>query len=430
MLEPTWRKLDSFVLLLQLYLVMPGTPRLRFEGSDAADLVDAISNVVEGAAEALRSVTEATLGDAIESAFGGLAATLGTLAAQLPRGQEECEQALRQWQAISDQSRLALQMVQETQVLDEHGRRLSLHPWPSSEGPSPISVEETQNLMRIVQAALLDVRAALNEMERDEIDELADVSLAVARMAISITQKTVRQMKDSVHKQSIPAVIIEDLGEMEGAQGVNGMHFQGSHSERAHYTFSTNLQSHRFLWRPLWPRLKTWGENPSLPTLAAPPTVAIAMLIFAWPLCLIAALFAFWSAILALPCVLLADTLLQHFYSSRQRQVDECIDGALQVARLWYLTVRITLRRTARIARAQARRALGGRPLVEVIRTWLQHPATSALAGAQLLAHVVVSASREASRLVLGVYTRLPPWKDFVQSTKTHLECLWGFLGV
>lgn len=411
---------------------MAGTPRLHFEGSDAADLINVIANAVEGAAEALGTVTEATLGDAIESTFGGLAATLGTLAAQLPQGQEECEQALHQWQAISNQSRLALQMVQEAQVIDRQGQQLSLHTGPSPVAPSPVSVEEAQNLMRIVKAALLDVRAALNEMERDEIDELADVSLAVSRMAISIAQKSVRQMKDSVREQSTPTVIIEDLSEMEGHQRVNSTHFQGRHSGNTHYIFPTNIPSHRSLWKPLWPRVKAWVQSPSLPPVIAPriPMAAVAILFFTWPLCLIVALFAFWSAILALPCVLLADILLQHFYSSRQQQVDECIDGALQVARLWYLTVRIALRRTARIARAQVRRALGGRPLGEAIRTWLRHPVTSALAAAQLLAHVVMIASREASRLALGAYARLPPWKDFAQSTKTQVRRLWGFLVV
>lgn len=411
---------------------MAGTPRLRFEGGDAAELVTTIADVVEGAAEALGNVTEATLGDTIESAIAGLAATLGTLAAQLPEGQQECEQALRHWQVISDQSRLALQMVQESEAMGQHSQQLVLHPGPSSGAPSPASVEDAQNLMRVVKAALMDVQAALNEMERDEIDELADVSLTVARMAMSMVQKTVRQMQDSANEQSTPGIIIEDLSEMEGNQRMNGTHFQGRHSESAYRASATNMPSHRLLWQPLWPRVKAWVGSPNLPSVMVPrmPTVAVAILFFTWPLCLIAFMLTLCSAVFALPCVLLADTLLQYFYSSRQQQVDECIDGALHIARLWYLTIRITLRRTTRIARAQVRRVLGGRPLADAIRDWLQHPATSALAAARLLAHVVVSASREASRLALRVYSKLPPWKVFARSVKTQVEYLWRFLGV
>merc|ERR1719277_339607 len=77
-----------------------------------------------------------------------------------------------------------------------------------------LSSNGLQQVVRAVRAALVDVKAALDEMPREELEELTAVALAVSRMAMSTLQRASRQVAEGLERHGhIPQgrILIEDL---------------------------------------------------------------------------------------------------------------------------------------------------------------------------------------------------------------------------
>jgi len=269
--------------------------------------------------------------------------------------------------------------------------------------------------MRVVACALTDVHVALTEVSREEIEEIAEVGLGVAHLAISMAQRAARRMLNAVERECGDGVIIEDLGETDEAlRRVS----RGSGDAAGGEVYSS---SQHLLWQPLWPRLRSWCAEPSLPELRVPAAL-IAVLVVAWPVALLCAFLSFWIVVFVLPGALLLDAGVQRLYLARQAPIDEFAEATRQCLKLWYLTARLAVRRTSRVARAQLRRALGGRPLSGAARDWARHPWSSAWAGARFGARVTASLVREAWGMAGKFYRVMPSVHDGRARAEAHVH--------
>ncbi|CAE8583475.1 unnamed protein product, partial [Polarella glacialis] len=112
----------------------------------------------------LASLTEDAVADGLGAALRGLGASLSALAATLPVSARQCEQVASTW----DETRSAIQTQDITGTAE-----------------SAITADEVFQVARVVKLLLADVCAALADISRDEVEELAEVGLAVARITVS-----------------------------------------------------------------------------------------------------------------------------------------------------------------------------------------------------------------------------------------------------
>lgn len=393
----------------------------RHERQSAQSVALALVEVVDLAAAALNGLTEATLVSSLEVACRGLAATLGVLAASLPDTPDRCEQALQVLQAA--QSSAVRHLTEGAALLHEQDRYL-LVMGPAV--PPTISGQEALQVMSVVRAVLSDVRSELLEVSREELEELAAVGLAVARMAISTAQTAAQRMKADVDRDTAQTVVIEDVSEgprETWGWGTASLSSESGRRAEARPSPPRRPDSGRYLWPPLWPALKAWASDPVLPvpdTVREHPVLTVTALGVTWPLWLTAGIVSGWSLILMLPWVLAWDAGLQAFYSWQQHSIDEFLDGTIQVVKLWYLTTRLTVRRSVRFTRAQVRRAMAGRTIWEVSVQSFRTPVSSTWASTVLLWR----AGREAVRLLVAACSQIPPpaWSRDVSALWSRLR--------
>jgi len=362
-----------------------------------------LEDVLAGAEQALGAVTEESIVDGLEAAVQGIAATLGLMAARLPETPEECERALQTWQALSAGAHEA--------DGGSPGRRerrlLAVH--STARGEPPPSKEEALQLMLVAKAVLSDVHTALAEVSRDEIEEIAEVALTVTRLALAGAQRALRQVRaeQSLH---VSGVVIEDLGGVSAGGGAGQASDSGAAGVRGSATAPQAARTRRpqYAWTPLWPRLLSWATSarpPSALTRRVNPLVVGAVLLFTWPALLVSCVVVFlftwplwllagavaaWVLAVLLPMALLADLGLRRLYLWRSAEVDDFVQGAAQVCRLWYLSARLAARRCRRFARAQVQRISKGRPIAEVVEGCFRSPVESARAVAQEAARVAL----------------------------------------
>lgn len=380
-------------------------------GQQVQEVADQIVRIVDGAADALSSVSETTLCAGLQSAVQALASTLDILIGQLPVSRAECHEV---FQNLGSSSSAVQQLARDADSLQAQARHLS------QERDMVISADDFQEALQLVRSALVDVRTALVEVPRDELEELSEVALTVARMGMVSLQGVARQVKDAVDQDArSSSVVIEDLGEAPRQQ-----HWRPSDGIR----LSGQAPPRRLLWEPLWPRLQAWAASPSLPSLSVPlPSAwicAVAFLVL-WPMLLLLFFLLLWAFLVAVPSVLLADAALQHIYLTRQATIDRWIEGPLQLARLWYLSARLAARRAIRVAKAQLNRALAGRSFSTAARDCWQHPGRSAMIAAQVAEKVVFGMARETWRLAKFTCVHFPA---YVKATAENVKVAYAWL--
>jgi len=283
------------------------------------EVADAITEMVEQASQALDGVTEAAVSDKVETALKDLCKTLTLVAASVPHTKEGCANLL---QALSEQGQ-------------RHG---------SDVDRQPLTPEELQHFMGTLKVMIGDVRAALTDVSRDEIEELVDVALTVARMLLSASQAAARRLREVADRdEQRHSLIIEDLEEETESTGPGVGHGSVSSSTSPSVVL---LPNKRYLWRPIWPRLRGWLARPSLPPFPRQaatsllhkskerPATAIVLGAMATPVFLCSATVSVWMFAMALPGVLLGDHLVQQLYTARKEYVDNTLEGVLQAKRV------------------------------------------------------------------------------------------------
>jgi len=330
-------------------------------------LTTAIVKVVDEAERELSDVTEETVSDHIEGALRGFAGTLEAMAQQLPKTAEEYEAVA---DAIAAHSRYPAQGCPESverstlrsaQTALEDAR-LRLNPSESctlASNTPAMSRAEALAGMRMVETVLSDVRTALNEVSREEIEEVAELGLAVARMAVTVAQTAARQLKrtaDQNVRHEFERVRIEEVSDDSSTTATE----RGSSCSRT-------AHPRRYIWQALWPQVKSLPSTITRPWLAAQPPVALAFAVITSPV-------LFWIFVFLMPPLLFLDEVLQRLYTWKQEQVETLSDSTVQVSKLAYLTARLTVRQSWRVARSQLKRGMAGRTVGQVLKEWLSDP--------------------------------------------------------
>jgi hypothetical protein len=330
--------------------------------SPAQKVAVVLSRLVDRASEALANASEAGLSDGLEAACRNLADVLGELAVQIPSTSEQCQQ-------------LSSDLCEVSGDQDSDAA--------FSEAPPP---EETLRLARAVKAALADAQQCLAEVPRAEIEELAGAALAASQVAVTAARSAVRRLQLVADREAAgsSSVVIEDLG-VDGVSDNLGGVDSGDCVVVVH--------RRRLLWKPLWPRLRGWVAQPTLPPsltvwlshfAAWIMTYKVPLLVgcfFSWPVWICVALWIILAALVLmcvltviLPCTLLADAGMQHVYAGWRTQVDDLAEGGLRLAKLVYLSTRLTFRQCLRVVRIQLKRALNGRGVSDAMQDGLRDP--------------------------------------------------------
>lgn len=243
--------------------------------------------------------------------------------------------------------------------------------------------------MRTLSNFCCDLQTTLEEVSKNEIQEVADAGLIVARMVCSSLHRKAKKFQDSVQPE--PLVVIEDLEEEETICGAEETEEEEEEPNEADSiaSFSTRASDNRFccrratepkveflqsryLWRPLWPQFKGYVRRPHVPKRAQhlfqkayeKPLAAAAVVSVSWPV----AVGTGTAAACALPWALLGDSLLQRLYASRRQEVDDSVEASLQVGKLAYTSGRLAARKFCVLAKAQFMRAFDDRTPEEVLR--------------------------------------------------------------
>eukprot|EP00929_Paragymnodinium_shiwhaense_P086430 TRINITY_DN46948_c0_g1_i1.p1 TRINITY_DN46948_c0_g1~~TRINITY_DN46948_c0_g1_i1.p1 ORF type:complete len:424 (-),score=92.06 TRINITY_DN46948_c0_g1_i1:187-1458(-) len=317
----------------------------------------ALSTVVEEASRLLNEMTEDDLSNTIEAAIKSVAAAIQRFEKEIPTSKVGCATAL-------DALKKAV----------EKGR-----------APQNLQSMNSQELLcafHKVKVLCRDLQDALEDVSREEIEELSGVGLTVARMACATAQTNAQRLHDYAHPQH--TVIIEDLeensdpdakaGGAEEGDSVASFSTRASDSRFCRGSFEPRVEllRSRYLWRPLWPRLRKWARSPSVPTPATRlcaraqerPLTALAVVTVSWP----AALGTSVAAACALPWALVGDCVLQRLYAARRQRVDDSVEASLQVGKLMYLSSRLATRKFLKMLKIQFTRCMGGREPAQVLR--------------------------------------------------------------
>lgn len=298
----------------------------------AAALVQAVDRVVD----ALNTVREDQITDRVEGCLRDLSDTMERIAMQLPTKPEECKLVA---ELLAAQSRLQ-----------------------PGEAPA-VSKEAALAGLCTAAAMLMDVRAAITGVSKDEVAELVEIGLPLARAtSVALQAKALRIQKNVCPRST---VLIEDLDDTHDDSGKPAQRLCATLSDTP---CRVTLCRGRYLWKPLWPRLKStvcpqileWASAPCFPAVARQnPIQTTALAVVFGPA-------AVWTTVLVAPPVLFADCCMQRIYQwTGPEEVDKVIGGVAQTSKFGYLSGRILVRQSLRVAQTQARRFLGGRTPTE-----------------------------------------------------------------
>lgn len=352
----------------------------------AKQAADVVVAVVDEAARILGNVTEAELSDRMERVLRDFVEALDSVAAELPGTREQFE--AQGWL---------------------NGRLPPACPTTSQAGE-----EEIIAGILVARAVLVDVRAALAEVSRDEVEEFVEVGLAVARAATAAARVAARQVQRRVDAEAqfsprlaTSTVVIEEVDcALDGTALAGGV----QHALDGKSVKCTFPSRRRFIWQPLWPKVKAWTSSPSLPRFQCVGSVATGAIVCA------ASPLLFMIGAFTLPLLLVADVALQRIYSWKQREVEDCLEGVSQVARLTYVSTRIAIRRGLRVARLQLARASAGRSLGEMAADVAKSVWRDPLGAVTAVSAAALSASRgaaeAAARGVRGAWGLWQRWRS------------------
>lgn len=216
----------------------------------------------------------------------------------------------------------------------------------SDEALPVITDEEALACIHRLAVLLEDMRTAIDEVSKGEIEEIVKLILPLARTFTAVMQTGAAGLHSRVAKRSRQP-IIEDLdsGEVPASFGEVHIHF---------------LRPRRYLWHPLWPKLRDhiWPQAaaayPSLVEMACErPVVAFVTVLACTP----SALSVASNAAL----VLCADAVLQRAFRWKGPEVEEALECYARSTRLSFKCTRFVAHQSFYVLWAQAARSLDGR---------------------------------------------------------------------
>mmetsp|Transcript_15831 Transcript_15831/g.28863 ORF Transcript_15831/g.28863 Transcript_15831/m.28863 type:complete len:427 (-) Transcript_15831:63-1343(-) len=357
-------------------------PPLGFQAvAEAVEVTSLLVRLVDGLVEALANTSEAEACTCLVDGLTGLAAALDRIVLLLPRDPV--------------QQRLVANL-------------LSVKTKTSEDESPVISAEEVQTGIDAALLLLLDFRAAVTDVSKEELAEIIEIGLPLLRTAARTLQRSARRMHrralqfSSVHRST---VLIEDLD----APVPNVFNIPSDGEVPRSVCVTICRKKRRYLWQPLWPRLRSaihdWSEGPWVPDAASKacrtaldrPLQAALVLAFAGPATVVGVTWV-------MPPVLLADTALQRLYTWKGSDtIDDAIDGVVQTTRVGFLSTRLLVRHSWRLASRQAKRWLNGRTptraALDVFQQWYEDPVGCARVSLSVASNVGTKVLRGARQV-------------------------------
>eukprot|EP00933_Yihiella_yeosuensis_P008797 TRINITY_DN114446_c0_g1_i1.p1 TRINITY_DN114446_c0_g1~~TRINITY_DN114446_c0_g1_i1.p1 ORF type:complete len:467 (-),score=76.20 TRINITY_DN114446_c0_g1_i1:268-1620(-) len=414
-----------------------GSERLELDGADREGVhthevtdvqifqvfLDVTMPALDKIALALSNTNEDAWADSLESSLAALRASLTALSVQLPVTANQCEEVASSWEQM----------------------RLAQDP----DAGSPITPHELANLALGAKILLEDACNALADISRDEVEELAEVGLAVARLSVSAAQAGAEKLQDAVEALTSGAPrnpmhdgpIIEDLSD-PSAEASRAQPSRANGRGNVNIRMPRPKRRRRILWTPLWPRLKSlasltksevsgslYNSLPErsnvLPQSKAAGLAYAALLLGltvtspVWvPTCVV-----FLTCLLcALPFLLLLDMVLQYLYEPRAERLEALAEGVEQILRLWYITARLAFRRAKRFCRSMVHRLLAGRTPLEALSDGFREVRRDPKRFLQAGAASASSSLQQAFRAARAAWAKIPPSETLRQSA----QALWS----
>ncbi|KAG5175466.1 hypothetical protein JKP88DRAFT_265795 [Tribonema minus] len=237
-----------------------------------------------------------------------------------------------------------------------------LHRAGSEFGPlSDVQSSDLDEMLSVVRQALMDVRCTLLELSEQDIEELSQASLIVARIALSYAKAAHGQLAHAMHVEVPPPpppqqqsrkASGKEGGARNGSASPTASQQQAEDEEEASHAADGSYQR-QALWQPLAPQL--WQQAQGLAEQGKKkPATALALLTAALP-------FAWMPVVFGAP-LLVTDAVVQWGVGTPLGQrADQAAAEALQVAHLWLLLAKVGARQSFRLAKLEFER-MGGLP--------------------------------------------------------------------
>ena len=305
----------------------------------AQQVLDLVGNLLHKANDALADLESDMLGSAIMRKCQELADTVGELASDLENRTDQ------------ERSLLAQACLEDVQ---QHQQLLTFPERADQEQLLALTQEDITIALVGAQELLRDIEASLRSISQDEADELADVAITLANIFLlslsnfldTTTAKDVVEATTGGHRFSKLdfADQIELLEESDQTKPVPPKP-----------TTNKKIPKVRCLWPPLGPAVGAtvqWTQQEA----TKQPLLAVALGLVLWPTAVV-------TAVLGTP-VVVGDALIQHLYNSyKHTPLMNTIEGvtaqALYSGKLMFLSSRLVVRQTLRVASQQVARRGG-----------------------------------------------------------------------
>ena len=201
----------------------------------------------------------------------------------------------------------------------------------------------------MIKSVILDTRDVLLDIQNDEMEDLASLSLQAAQIGLSRAKKTLNSIvppPSNLERQG-PHAYISELSEKEEIE------WFGSSSPKKKIDLSSSMESEkgkktsatkRLIWQPLVPKINMIYEE-MLKKIDCNPLNIVAFGLFLLPLSPL--LLGFGVPIL------IFDYILQSFYETFGDVIEDTYESGKRIIKLNYLLLKISLRQTYRMVNKQ-----------------------------------------------------------------------------
>ena len=318
--------------------------RLKEHESAAEKAIEVIGDVLENADNFLADLeSNDMLGSAIVRRCQELADVIGNLAGEI------------EGQSDHDKRAMAQACIEDARA-SQHGSTSA----DTNQELATLSESEMMDALSGAQALMRDVEASLRSIDSSEADEIADVALTMARIFIMSLQNMHSTLTpenlltvDGMHTSTDRSLEFSDRIEILDDDDVEEDKKKAEETPRSKPRVKRKpVDQVRALWPPLGPAVvaaANWGKEEA----AKKPLLAVALGLTLWPA-------AIMTTMIGTP-VVLADKVVQHVYDSFSdgpliQTVERGVAQVFYAGRLSFLSSRLVVRQTLRVASRQVKR--------------------------------------------------------------------------
>ncbi len=371
---------------------MDKVPKSDLEHSNETDQVidETLSTIGDALSHASRVLDDIESDGILASAIRRYAADIARNVGDVARDLEGDEEERKKWaRALIDdaQSQLALEaeenlpnssIMPKQSASGDSFETLALsksNDMSAAQAVSELSEDDLMNAMTVVKTVLLDVEDALMSISEDDAEELADVSLVVAKMFLWGLQ--------SMHTQITPNMVKSGFRGIDETMDIELLDDDGNATSTEVSSDSDQRQDERMriLWPPIGPQvasIASWGKDSAVKN----PILSIALGMTLWPA-------AVFGAFIGGP-ILAADWCLQSGYDAIKDQgfmetAEISAANLYNVGKLYYLVSKLMIKQGLRVGKKQLKRRGGIEKVLKDAGSWTIDRALNPIESAGML---------------------------------------------